>query len=377
MSLFMIKSVLSRRVYEFDTPTVAATVVDDGYYNGFPFPYQLSNGTIISIYKKSGDHASKGPMTIARSTNGGTSWTESQITVGVTAIECAALSVGILSSGRIVIGYQDDIAYTSLKFAYSDDNGVTWTASASTLTNGTGLSFSPVKMRILPSGKILCGYYTGYGALEDAEIGFVTSTDNGATWAFGPTIYNDHDDSVFGMSKGYEFGFEIVTNTGTDATCNLLALVRHASAGVYMHYKSVDGGTTWTTDTVTEDAPGSYNRHYLYNLGSASNQAPCDIVVHLGNVYVVTGYRDATNGYELRYITASVANALENNFYNWSAVTTVLTTAINDVHFGYPICFTDWQGELWCQYYDVSAVAQNGNGSPRCLIKQVKIAEEA
>jgi hypothetical protein len=360
---------------------VSGKINDDGHYDGFPFPAQLHNGKLISIYKKADSHVDKGPMTLAKSINGGASWTEAQIKVGGVGIQCAALSMVVLSSGRIVIGYQDDTLYTSLKFAYSDDEGASFTASGSVLTNGTGLSFSPVKMRVLPSGKILCGYYTGYGAGEDAQIGFCVSTNSGSTWSFGPTIFT-HAGTGFGDNKGYEFGFEIIDNTGTDSTCKMIALVRNADAGPYMHYKSTDGGTTWTTDTVTTDPPGSYSRHYLYNFGGYSNQAPVDIFLHNGLVYVITGYRDSSGGssFKLQYITASVTDALTNNFYNWSSVLTVLTTAQNDVNFGYPLAFevkstaTDTTPGLWLHYYDVSELANNGLGTPRCFVKQVQCA---
>lgn len=365
------------------TAPVTGKVIDDGWYNGFPFPFQLGNGKLISIYKKSGSHAAKGPMTLAKSTNGGATWTESQITVGGTPIECASLSAFVLSSGRILIGYQDNELYTSLKFAYSDNEGSSFTASASVLTNGTGLSFSPVKMRILPSGKILCGYYTGYGAGENAQIGFVISTDNGSTWSFGPTIFS-HGGTGFGDNKGYEFGFEIVDNTGSDATCKLIALVRNADVAPYMHYKSTDGGATWTTDLINSDAApgGPYARHYLYKFGGYASAAPVDIVVHNNLVYVITGYRNSAGGqsFEIQFITATVADSLINNHNNWSAITTVITTAQNDVNFGYPLAFeiktteTDPSPQLWLHYYDVSEIANNGLGTPRCFIKQIECA---
>lgn len=365
----------------FTTP-VAGKVKDEGYYNAFPFPFQLSNGKLICIYKKAGSHAAKGPMTLAKSLDGGATWTESQIQVGGTPIECAALSVCVLSSGRIVIGYQDDELYTSLKFAYSDNEGASFTASASVLSNGTGLSFSPVKMRVLPSGKILCGYYTGYGTGEDAEIGFVESSNNGSTWAFGATIFT-HDGAGFGNDKGYEFGFEIVENTGTDSTCKLIALVRNASNTPYMYFNSTDGGDTWNTDLVTTDsAPGGpYNRCYLYHFGAYSPQSPVDIVLFEGTVYVINGVRDTGPGGEfaIQFITTTVANALINNYNDWSAIEEVLTSAQNDVNFGYPLGFEVRSIEggdpsLWLHYYDVSELSNNGLGSPRCFIKQVQCA---
>lgn len=385
MKRILLFILLSFSVYangQYYTIPVENTVVDNGWYNGFPFPFQLQDGRLIVIYKQSPDHASKGPMTIRTSYNGGATWSAAQITIAGVPKECAALSVGLLAGGRILVAYQDDELYTSIKFCYSDDNGSTWTASASVLSNGTGLSISPVKMRILPSGKILCGYYTGYGASEDAEIGFMVSTNSGSTWSFGSTIYDDHDGSGFGMNKGFEFAYEIVENTGVDATCKMVAYVRNADASPYMHYKSVDGGTTWTTDLVGEADPGDWSKHYFYNIGYASSQAPLDLMMHNGLLFIITGYRNTTtdSSFTIRYTTASVEDALDNNYYNYSRLKTLSTHAQNDVHFGYPILFhirgesATEDPELWEMHYDVSPNAPiGGMGSPRCLIEMQNV----
>lgn len=358
-----------------------ATVVDDGYYNGFPFPIMLSNGTIVSIYKKSTDHAGKGPMTFASSFDGGDTWSEFQIVVGTTAIECAALSVGLLPSGRICIAYQDDELYTSIKFAYSDDEGATWVYAGS-LSFGAGYSSSPspVKMIVMPSGKIRMGYYKfGLGA-NPAIIGFIVSTNNGASWSFGETIFS-HNGTGLGDEKGHEFAFGITDNTGTDGTCKMIALVRRDVGSTYLHYYSADGGATWQTD-FTEDpgVGGPFSRHYLYAFAVPSQQ-PVDIAIKDGYTWVLCGNRNLSVALRLQWIRATNADSYTNIFSNWSSVTNVLTfnatTMGSDIDCGYPVHFIDNTNRLFVHYYDVSPLPNSPppTVTDRVWIRQVKIAD--
>ncbi len=359
-------------------PLVASTVNDDGYYNGFPFPHQFDDGTIISAYKKGGDHASLGDLTLAKSNNGGTSWTGSQITIGVTAIEVAALSIGVIpTTERLLLAYQDDELYTTIKFAYSDNKGLTWTAAGTIAAPHAGAySPSPIKMIVLPSGKILCAYYC-FNPAGTATVGFIESTNSGVSWAIGDTICANNG-SGFGDNKGHEVAVAITHNTGVDATCKMIALVRNADAGPMMFYYSADGGENWATDLVSVDNPGAYSRHYFYPYQLSAAQ-PVDIIVRSGVVYVVCGYRP-TADYRLTYVTATANDAYENNFHNWSALTDIVdfnaTTLAADIDCGYPVCFIDWQNKIWCHYYDVSTEPVNlGITTDRCWIKQIKIAD--
>lgn len=366
-------------------PTIdGAIIVDDGYYNGFPIPHQfIDDGETISFYKKSSDHASKGPMIITRYSDGGDIIFKEQISIGGTPIETAALAFGVLASGRIIIGYQDDELYTSAKFAYSDDRGATWTAS-STLSFGAGYSssFSPVKMIVMPSGNILCPYYKfGIGG-NPAIVGTMKSTDDGVSFAFDSVIFS-HGGTGFGDDKGHEVAFCITDNTGSDATTKLIAVIRNADVVPYMHYKSADGGATWTTDTVTTDAAvgGPYNRHYIYKFGDFSNQQPVDLIVRSGTVYMVCGSRDETDGYKIRLMTASTADAYANDYNGWTSPSDISGTLNaytlgSEIDCGYPVCFEDWEGKIFCQYYDISTETLDPMiATDRVWVKQLKIVD--
>jgi hypothetical protein len=404
MALFNIISVLRRNTSEatdyWQTP-VATTVTDTGYYEAFPMPEQYIDGSLLTLWKKSGDHASAGALILSRSIDGGTTWVHDQVNVGGTLIESAAHSFCVLSDGRLIIAYQDDELYTSVKFAYRDGLSGAFTAGT-TYSFGAGYSSSPspVKMKVMPSGKIYFGYYKFGLTTNPAIIGFLESTDDGETFVLGPQIFSRTTQataSPYTDWKGHEFGFEITHNTGTDATCKMIALVRvnlpDEGGTYYMHFKSADGGDTWTYDS-TEDAgsfnndlgalvSGPFSRHLFYSF-LASN-SPVDIKLHHdGYVYVVNGERNAAEGYKLKYCKALPDDAYANVWDDWTRPTEVkayIAVSGESIDCGYPVLFhvkaseDDVVPELWCQDYDRSALANTVNGDPRCKIMQVKIVD--
>lgn len=364
------------------SPTVQGVIEDDGKYNGFPMTDTLANGNIFSIYKKSYDHAGAGYLMFNQTDDGGTTNTEFAIIVDGDTLQSAAHSLGIIRSiNRIVIAYQDDETYSFIKFAYSDNNGITFTQSDS-IYFGAVSSPSPVKMFVMPSGKIRMGYYRINVGADSSIVGFVNSTDNGLSWAIGESIF-EHGGTGYGDNNGNEFGFVVTDSTGVDATTKMMALIRNSDQAVYMHYYSADGGATWNT-SFTEDAGagGPYSRHYMYNFGGASNQSPVDIIRHNDSIYVVNGYRKTNSSisYDLKYIVTSQANAYINNWNNWGAVDSLLqfnaTTLGSEVDCGYPVFFHDRQGKLWVRHYDVSTEPLNpAIAADRCWIYQFKIAD--
>ena len=362
--------------------TVASTVIDDGYYNGFPFPAIMSNGDIVCLYKKAGGHAPKGPMTLARTTNGGSSWSEAQISVNGVPIESPVLSLVVLSNDRIIIAYQEDETYTYLKFAYRDGYGHEFTF-ADSINLGTGYSSSPspIKMLVMPSGKIRCGIYRYGLTTNPAILAFINSTDNGESWTYGEEIFSAQD-TGFGDYKGTEFSFIITDNTGVDSTCKLATYIRPATIGIFLQYKSIDGGANWNTDTTTTYNPGVYNGGLNYQTLGAN---PVDIIIHNDSVYMVSGTRIASGGgfgFTLQVRVTTKENAFTNNHNIWKdvPVDTLLhfnaETLGSDIDCGYPLLFHDGNGELWCMYYDISTEAKDPMiTEDRCWIKLIKIAD--
>lgn len=362
--------------------TVASTVIDDGYYNGFPFPAIMSNGDIVCLYKKAGGHAPKGPMTLARTTNGGSSWSEAQISVNGVPIESPVLSFVVLPNDRIIICYAEDETYTYLKFAYRDGYGHDFIFTDS-INLGTGYSSSPspIKMLVMPSGKIRCGVYRYGLTTNPAILAFINSTDNGESWTYGEEIFSTQNTGL-GDYKGHEFGIVQANNTGVDSTTQLCVYVRPATVGIFLQYKSIDGGANWSTDTTTTYNPGDYNGGLFYQPVGAN---PVDLIIHNDSVYMVSGTRNTTPsffGYTLQVRRTTKENAFTNNHNIWKdvPVDTLLhfnaETLGSDIDCGYPLLFHDGNGELWAMYYDISTEAKDPMiTEDRCWIKLIKIAD--
>jgi hypothetical protein len=372
---------------------VEGVVFDNGYYNIGAFP-ETKGDTIVSVNKYAGSHADGGPLVMHWSVNGGASWTSIVILVnGVPINNCGALTFCITVTGRLSLGYQDATG-ASVNYAYNDKIDANFTFSNTvTAPAGYTINFSPVKMKQMPSGKIRCGVYYYPSSSSLFKIGFVNSTNNGASFSTGEEIYSGS--STYPTNPGdwqvHEFGFEIIENTGSDATCKMIAIARvnlsGENGGYYLLLKTGDGGATWTTDVATTD-PGSFiddngvtqsgpfGRSTFYAfLGSNS---PVDIKLHNGFVYVANGERNITNGYKLKYTRATVTGAYRNKFDDWERPTTVMTlnssTMGGSIDGGYPVMFIPPSGGLWCQIYDVSTQPRNPLiTDDRCWIFQKKL----
>lgn len=372
-------------------PVMDSLIDDDGYYNGFPMPEYEANGIISTLYKKASGHAPPGPLTLARSTTGGAGpWVKSPTSISGVPLLAETLYHIVSPTGRRIIGYQNDGLYRYLKFAYANSLASNdFIASASVIDLGAGFSsgHSPIKGVLMPSGKIKCYWYK-FGAT--ATVGAVETTDDGTTWIDAGERIFTHGGTGPEDSLGHETAVCIIENTGTDATCKMIAVVRDGTYDPFMFFYSPDGGNTWLRDMVaTDPGPGGPFPRYRvwepspnpYNFQGKQN--PCDLILHTdGYVYLISGNRNTLPGgqYILGYKKALAADAYINKWDTWTPFTPVLTfnatTLGSDIDCGYPVAFHDYQGKLWVQYYDVSTNPKDsGITEDRVWIKQVKIAD--
>jgi hypothetical protein len=310
--------------------------------------------------------------------NGGATWVYSQVNVEGTDIECAALSMIILDDDRVLIAYQDDELYTTIKFAYSNDKGISWTDAGSIAAPHAGaFSPSPVKMMVMPSGKIRMIAYC-YQAAGLSTVEFIDTTNNGVSWSRGNDIYAVNTNS-YPDFRSHETKVLITNDTGVDATCEMIAVLR-GDGGFPLFLFSTDGGSTWTNDSTTVYNPGAFARNFFYPFGAFSQNQPYDAIIHGTNVVWVTGYRDTSTTYKLQYITIPIADAIDNDVHVYDAVVNVVTfnasTLGASIDCGYPVVFHDHEGKLWCHYYDVSTEpVDTGITTDRCWIYQIKIMD--
>lgn len=377
-------------------------LVDDGYYNAFAMPHQVIDGRCYTLYKKSGSHAAMGPLKFKRSTLVSGTWEEFQVSVGGTPITSAAHSWIQTQSGRFLVAYQDDEVYTSLKIAYTDGDPEDGFTLLHTISLGVGYvsSPSPIKMVVMPSGAIRFYVYKFGSGGNPAIAQDIYLTDNGNSWVWGGVVFNNAvaHPSGFPDWKAHEIGVDIIEDTGTDGTCKMIALARVSLADeggtYYLHYKSSDGGETWTQDSVSEDAGtftndndalvgGPFNRALLYSF-LGSNSPVC--VQRFGAlVVVVNGERNGTDGYKPKFITSDVTGAMRNKFDDWERPEEIdgnynAFTLGSSIDCGYCVTFLwkmsadDESPTLWMHDYDISTEpVDTGMSEDRCWIRQKQI----
>lgn len=351
-------------------------------YNGFPYPLNnVSDGSLITFWKKSSDHAGAGAVALSRSIDGGVTWSAPvSVKVGGSVISADTLTAyKMRTSNYVILAWQTfavtpDITY----FARILESDLIANIAAPNFTacgsvtygyaNHKGYHFdNPIE---LPSGKMRLAYYsfpdTGY---TGTKAGWVDSSDNGATWALG-------NDIVVKTGGAFPNGnisesCPVITHMGvTDATTKVVVISRNEEYGYFTHSASSDGGNTFTIDTTW---------NFGYEFGSISS-IPVSSILHGSSVYVVAGTREVSGGvdaFKLKWLIISPDDLFANTHplgvtANVHTYTPNASTYNMDViHWGYPIVFHDWAGELWCHVYDAT---DGGFVLNKEKIHQLKIA---
>jgi lysophospholipase L1-like esterase len=332
-----------------------STVASEQYYNGFPKPDTLPDGRLVTIYKRSNDHASAGAMMFGIKQNSEASWVKSQVNIGGANITAGSMELRALPSGRVIIAVAP--TNTSARFAYTDNLGLDW-VDAGTISVPAGYVWAIFgHINILPSGKILCPVYlVPTDNTVNPYLGrFFESTDNGASWTLGTTVASQmkpnvgesgNDAIANGRGIINEFSPIITHATGVDATTKMAAYFRNESYGGYMHYRSSDGGATWTrtgNGLLPFDTP-IYNR-------------PVHPILYNGLVYIFCGNRKAGD-YGVEYITCTPDQFYNNDVANYSSVVRVYhafsDSIASDIDFGYSVPFIDSDDQLCVQFYDAN-----------------------
>jgi hypothetical protein len=343
-------------------------------YEGFPWPDILIDGSIITGWKKSPDHASAGAFMIGRSTTGGIPAQKKQATVG--GVPITNVSLGLKKVGtRVLINYQDDPTYSTLKLAWINEvdlinnfAGADFIdAGEITLGSAANYACAPFgKIIQLPSGKLLQPFYKfPIDGTSPAIAQFLESTDNGSSWSLGDVIasHSNHTYATFPDGLFSEVSVVITEVGATDATTKMVALLRREIGGAgsgqtgYYHYRSSDGGETWSRDA-TVDNPGGWDRRMFYPIYQADPSLanlPSHLVMHSdGFVYIFQGTRRGTE-YTISYIKATPTEIWDNIYLNYDAEVKAVTIIPvgQGIDWGYPEPFIDYYGKLVVQYYAV------------------------
>jgi hypothetical protein len=332
-------------------------------YNGFPYPLSnVSDHSLITFWKKSSTHAGAGEVAIARSINGGLTWTKGAVKVGGSFISADTLTVYKMRSSNYVILAWQTFAITPnvTYFARILESDLIANISTPNFTACGSVNYSHVNHKgynfdnpiELPSGKMRMCYYTlPDSGFTGSKAGWIDSTDNGASWSIGNDIVVKSGGTF--PNGNISESCPVITHVGaTDGTTKVVVLSRNEQYGFWTHSKSSDGGNTFTTDTTW---------NFGYEFGGSVGSIPVSSILFNGNVYVVAGTREApgaVNAFKLKWLIIP-PDALYNNTHPLGLTPVVSSYVPNSstfntdvIHWGYPIVFIDWQNKLWCHVYD-------------------------
>lgn len=370
----------------YNEPTVEGVVYQNTAetqgYNGFPYPLSnVSDGSIISFWKKSGDHAGAGQVKLGRSIDGGLSWAYGVAKVDGTEISNDTLTVYKMRSSNYVIMAWQTFAVTPnvVYFArilesdlianITSPNFTSCGSVTFTHANHKGYNFdNPIE---LPSGKMRMCYYTfPDSGFTGGKIGWIDSTNNGASWSLGNDIVNKTGGSF--PNGLVSESCPVITHMGaSDATTKVVVLSRNEEYGYWTHSASSDGGDTFTTDTTW---------NFGYEFGTVSS-IPVSSILHNNLVFVVAGTREVSGGvdnFKLKWLAIDPDDLFANTHplgvtaFVHSYTPNASTYNMDVIHWGYPIVFHDWAGILWCHVYDA---VDGGFLLNKEKIHQLKIAD--
>lgn len=322
---------------------------DRGIYDAFPcIAWTGYRDTVFMVQKASLDHAADGTLWFAKTADGGTTWEESPVVISGDTVTSGVVTIGY-SDGKIQLCYTSSVYDADVFFAYSDDNGVTFTPS-DTITVPLQLLVSPHnKMINLPSGKLLFPAYSYNATVDSSEVFFYESTD-GLNWTKGSSIMKTLMSGTFPTGGIIaEPAVEVVGGT-TDGDTKMIAIL-NTYDGTARHYQlySNDGGGTWTNTGANP---------FGSDLLPSIQGFPVSVIKSGPFLYTVIGWRASLSGGFQNVVYRANAEEVYDQSGQWGKYT-IIYRAVTEYKnsgndFGYPAAFLTMTGEMKVAFYDTS-----------------------
>lgn len=239
----VIDSRAPRVVTDYRPPDSAIpTEINSGLYDGFGILDQFPSGKMVMVYSQSDAHVGGIPaiMLMRTSTDQGFTWSAPTTISNEPGDDCRNAAGGVTPSGRLVIFYAGSVGgfiTKKVRYIYSDDEGITWSAPADIPVGAETDVSAYGKLIEIGDGILLQSWYGWNGPNYTNYV--IQSTDDGATWSASIIVVTTAATSFTEGEFAYLGGRAII------------GLIRDDSTTAFVQVKSIDNGITWTNQGAT------------------------------------------------------------------------------------------------------------------------------
>lgn len=368
------------KIYSTVSASVSKTIENNNTYSAFPWNGKkaLSDGSICVVFKKSGNHAAAGALMFGRSTDGGNNFNFDTISVSGYGLvdRCSNLSLLVLQQDRLITSWQTDAETSAMYFAKSLDKGYTWILIDSikyhpdaNVSGNTGYYAAQFDLIEMPYSKTVkqSFYDAPVNGTDPQHSGFINIDSSLTTVTLGDTISTQSGGS-FPNGQHSEIAL-VITDSGTaDNNVKIVAIERNEQYEGFTHYKSSDGGHTWTRND-------SYVLNVLFP--SPVERYPVSMINMGDSVYIYAGIRH-TGDYYIGYTSITPAALFSNTSSAYSALHRIqdLNADTNGAYIdcGYIVSMRDYYNKKVLHWYD-TAPDYNGTDLPKHIIIYQKVLD--
>jgi hypothetical protein len=359
--------------------TVTRTAVNDNDYSAFPWNGKkaFSDGSFGLSYKKSGNHAASGAIMYGRTTDGGATFNFDTINVtGYGNVIASNLCMLVLQKDRLFFSWQKDAETSKMFFAKSYDKGSTWQLidsityhTAADVSGNTGYYAAQFEAIEMPYSKTVKQIYydAPVNGTDRQHSAFINIDSSLTTVTLGDTISNQTGGS-FPNGQHSEVAI-VITDSGTaDNNVKMVAIERNEQYEGFTHYKSSDGGHTWTR-----------NDSYVLNVmfPAPVDRYPVSMLNMGDSIYIYAGVRHIGD-YYIGYSSITPSAFFNNTSSAYSALQRIQDLNADNngasIDCGYPMPLKDYYGKKVLHWYD-TAPDYNGTDLPKHIIIYQKVLD--